>query len=67
MLKIGVNVVTYVTVVGGSLRKGKAPLQKYTLGAPNKMIIDIDFIGPFMKTNRGNKHLLVVQQMDRML
>ena len=40
------------------MRKGKAPLQKYTMGAPNERIA-IDFMGPFRKTNRGNRHLMV--------
>lgn len=42
-----------------SLRKSKAPLQTYNVGAPNERIA-IDFMGPFVKTNKGNKYLMVV-------
>ena len=43
----------------GSLRKSKAPLQTYNVGAPMERIA-IDFMGPLTKTNSGNKYIMVV-------
>ena len=43
----------------GTLRKSKAPLQTYKVGAPNERVA-IDFMGPFVKTDRGNRFMMVV-------
>jgi hypothetical protein len=43
----------------GTLRASKAPLQTYNVGTPNERIA-INNMGPFVKTNKGNKYLMVV-------
>lgn len=42
-----------------TLRKPKVPLQTYSVGAPNVRKA-IDFMGPFVKTEKGNRYLMVV-------
>lgn len=43
----------------GILRKPKAPLQTYNVGAPLERV-GIDFMGPFPQSERSNKYLMVV-------
>ena len=42
-----------------SSRKPKTPLQCYNAVAPNERIA-IDFMGPFTKSDRNNKYIMVI-------